>query len=69
MNGPVELHGVDQDQVSLGAEGWGLLPTPGTTYDPRLPVPQQLQVGIGQEVKGHRITHLKKKSIEEVGHT
>lgn len=58
---PVKLHSVYEDEISFGSESRGLLISARTTNHSGFSVTEQLQVGVGQEVKCNRITHLQKK--------
>lgn len=55
---PVKLHSVDENKVAFGGEGGRLRMASRATDYSRFPVPQKLQVCVGQQVECDRITHL-----------
>lgn len=56
---PIELHGVDEDEVALGVEGGrGGGGRPGEC--PHFPAMQGLQVGVGEELQADGVAALQK---------
>ena len=63
MYPPVKLHRVDEDQVARGVE-LGRPRGQGAWAAPHLSVPQGLQICVGEQVKGDRLTALLERMEE-----